>query len=64
MFIEQPTEEEIQEWINTDAYKVMNAIKEHTLVYSLTTNYNNAPMWSTYANDYNGITISNGTFRD
>ena len=56
-FIEEPSRQEINDWVNTDAYKMMNAIREYTLVYSLTTSFDNAPMWYSYANDYNGICI-------
>lgn len=56
-FIEEPSRQEINDWVNTDAYKMMNAIREYTLVYSLTTSFDNAPMWYAYANDYNGICI-------
>lgn len=56
-FIEEPSRQEIDDWVNTDAYKMMNAIREYTLVYSLTTSFDNAPMWYSYANDYNGICI-------
>lgn len=57
IFIEEPPRQEINDWVNTDAYKMMNAIREYTLVYSLTTSFDNAPMWYAYANDYNGICI-------
>lgn len=56
-FIEEPSRQEINDWVNTDAYKMMNDIREYTLVYSLTTSFDNAPMWYAYANDYNGICI-------
>lgn len=56
-FIEEPLEQELESWINTDAYKIMNAIREYTLVYSLTTSFDNAPMWAAYANDYDGVCI-------
>lgn len=35
----------------------MDAIRAYTLVYSLTTSFDNAPMWASYANDYNGVCI-------
>lgn len=56
-FVVEPSKQELDEWINTDAYKTMNSIREYTLVCSLTTSFNNAPMWASYANDYNGICI-------
>lgn len=56
-FIEEPSEQELEDWVNTGAYKTMNAIREYTLVYSLTTSFDNAPMWASYANNYNGICI-------
>lgn len=56
-FIEEPSIKELEDWINTDAYKVMDAIRAYTLVYSLTTSFDNAPMWASYANDYNGVCI-------
>lgn len=58
VFIEEPTEEEIEEFVNpTSAQKVMNEIKGYTFVYSLTTSFDNAPMWYSYAGDYNGICV-------
>lgn len=57
IFIEEPSRQEINDWVNTAAYKMMNAIREYTLVYSLTTSFDNAPMWYAYANDYNGVCI-------
>lgn len=58
IFMEQPTEAEIDEFINpSSARKVMNEIKEYTFVYSLTTSFDNPPMWSAYAGDYNGVCV-------
>ena len=57
MFIEEPTEAELNDFLNTDAYKMMESIREYVLVYSLTTTYDNAPMWAAYGNEYNGICI-------
>lgn len=56
-FIQKPSEQKIKDWVNTEAYKTMDSIREYTLVYSLTTTFDNAPMWTLYANDYNGICI-------
>lgn len=57
-FIEEPTEDEIKEFLNpSKAQSVMNQIKEYTFVYSLTTTFDNAPMWYSYAGDYNGICV-------
>lgn len=58
VFIEEPSEEELEEFVNpTLAQKVINEIKSYTFVYSLTTSFDNAPMWCSYAGDYNGICV-------
>lgn len=58
VFIEQPTATELEEFLNpSSAWEVMNEIKEYTFIYSLTTSYDNPPMWSGYAGDYNGVCV-------
>lgn len=56
-FIEEPTEEEISEFVNVEKPHFYNDVKQFTLVHSLTTTYNNAPMWAAYADEENGICI-------
>lgn len=56
-FIDKPTDEEISEFVNVQKPNFYNNVKQFTLVHSLTTTYNNAPMWASYADEQNGICI-------
>lgn len=56
-FIDEPTDEEVNEFVNVHRPNFYNNIKQFTLVHSLTTTYNNAPMWASYADEQNGICI-------
>lgn len=56
-FINEPTAEEISEFVNVQKPHFYDDVKQYTLVHSLTTTYNNAPMWASYASEENGICI-------
>ncbi len=57
IFVENPTEEEIKNFLTPEGKKLLDEIKEYAHVYSLTKTYNNLPMWASYADNRKGVCV-------